>query len=127
MQIVSLSKGKQDHFIEIEIQGQDKNHHIYFKNSDSTVLSENLESFLACALLPAMKNGEKEIKVQGEVSQKFLSSLSVIQDIYTTWDTSLHRVKILDAVPVKKDNLIQDRVGMFFSGGLDSFYTLLKH
>ena len=87
----------------------------------------NCESFLAGGILPCMKVGGGQLIAEGDISQKFISALSTIQDIYCTWDTSLHRAEITNVNPVPRPMLTENRVGTFFSGGVDSFYTFLKH
>jgi hypothetical protein len=87
-------------------------------------LAPTAEPFLACALLPAMARGE-DIHVDGPVSPRLLASLPTIQAIYHSWDTSLQRVDVhvtgSDVSPRGAGR------GLFFSGGVDSWYSLLKH
>lgn len=117
-----------DHSINVTFHIGDKKHTVFYRSMSNTVLSENPESYLAAALLPSMKCGGEGIKIKGDMSQKFISNVSTIQDIYSMWDTSLSRVRIKTEKPViKKNNPSGKRVGAFFSGGVDSFYTFLKH
>jgi hypothetical protein len=74
-----------------------------------------------------MKAGGGQLIAEGEVSQKFLSALATIQDIYCVWDASLHRTEIENVIPIPRTSSTENRVGVFFSGGVDSFYTFLKH
>jgi len=67
------------------------------------------------------------MKLNREVSRQLLNSTSKIMDIYCAWDSSFHRIDIEDAIPVEKDKPTENRVGLFFSGGVDSFYTLLRN
>ena len=113
--------------VDLEIQIDDKVYNIYFQSSKGTVLSKSVESSLICSMLPCMQRGGCSLVLEGEISQQFVSSLSTIQDIYTTWDTSLERMQIENVKEVSKEKLTSARTGAFFSGGLDSFYTLVKH
>jgi len=111
--------------IEVKLQIGSKSHHVYFRSSDM-ILTGNIEAFLALALLPSMKEGGALV-ADGKASQRFLDAMDTILDIYCAWDSSLHRVQIGNVVPVTRDCPKEGRVGTFFTGGVDSFYTLLKH
>jgi len=125
LSIVSIDTTIEGDLIEAELQIGPKNHHIYFR-SDNAILTENTEAFLAFALLPCMKKGGALV-ANGRVSQRFLEAIRTILDIYCAWDTSLHRVEIKNVIPVVRDQAKGNRIGVFFSGGVDSFYTFLKH
>lgn len=96
-----------------------KRYTIYFRTNSEGILSGNLESFLASAILPCMKAGGNQLIAEGRVSEKFLEGISVIQDIYCKWDTSLNRVEINGAIPQPTIRSDENRVGTFFSGGVD--------
>ena len=113
--------------LEVEFNIRRESYRIYFRTHDDAVLTANTEAFVSCALLPCMKSGGGDLAIAGEISAKYLSALPVIQDIFCKWDTSLQRVRVKNAVPVKRGGSTGRRVGVFFSGGVDSFYTLLKH
>lgn len=117
----------QSSLIETNFKIRDKLFTVYFKSNDNMLLHGNNESFLVCALLPAMKTCGGQIHCEGEVSAKFLSALPTIQDIYSVWEPSFDRVEIIGTTPIKTPSVSQNRVGAFFTGGVDSFYTFLKH
>ena len=104
-----------------------KEYNIFFRSKERRILTANDEAFIACGILPCMKTGTRRLIVDGDVSQRFISALSTIQDIYCMWDPSLHRVEIKAVKPLSRKQSTQRRVGTFFSGGVDSFYTFLKH
>ncbi len=83
------------------------------------------EPFLVAALLPAMAVGAP-LRVQGPVSPRLLASLPRVQEIFATWDRRLRQVPIhtREAVASSPPGL---EVGCFFSGGVDSWYSVLKH
>ena len=87
-------------------------------------LAPTAEPFLACALLPAMALGE-DVYVDGPVSPRLLASLPTIQAIYHRWDTSCQVVR----VHAGSTEIAPSGAGraLFFSGGVDSWYSLLKH
>ena len=104
--------------------GSDK---IYFKSNELVNLPVNIgDPYLCSMLMPSMKQGGKLI-IDAPVSKTLFNvASSIIQDIYLRWDKSLKRVEIeaqvLDDVPS-----IGAGKASFFSGGLDSLYTLHKH
>jgi hypothetical protein len=86
------------------------------------------EPWLALALLPAMVAGV-DIKVEPPVSGRLLANLATIQDIFYSWENkTFHRVNI-EATPVTPPVAPPEgrAVAGFFSGGVDSFYTLFRH
>lgn len=85
------------------------------------------DPFLAALLLPAMIEGQR-LEVDAPVSPKLLEATERIQDIYHVWLERAKRIHVgaplrgMDDEPAGAEG-----VGSFFSGGVDSFYTLLKH
>ncbi len=100
-------------------------HEVFFKSSDIR-LTANAETILAFSMLPCLAT-HSNMKLNREISRKLLNSTGKIMDIYCAWHPSFQRIEIEDAIPVKKDISTENRVGVFFSGGVDSFYTLLKN
>lgn len=125
--IISHSPTQPSPLIDVEFQIADNRFKIYFKSDESTLLYENTEVFIASALLPCMKVGGGKISANGSISPKFISALSTIQDIYCSWDPSFQKIEVVDTTPKISVPLTQKRVGAFFTGGVDSFYTFLKH
>jgi hypothetical protein len=83
------------------------------------------DAALLVGLLPAMRLGIP-MRVSGEVSPLLLDSARRIQPVFRHWDADLTEVSI-DAAPRPIEQSRGDRVGAFFSGGVDSFYTALRH
>jgi hypothetical protein len=88
---------------------------------------------LPLTLFPAMASGAR-LKLAGEVSPRLLSAVPRIQDIFRLWGdeywggrySGLQRITVdaeLSSRPIERSS----GVACFFSGGVDSFYTLLKH
>ncbi|HJX31404.1 MAG TPA: hypothetical protein VJ624_06085 [Thermodesulfobacteriota bacterium] len=98
---------------------------IFFRSNDIS-LTKNSEALLSVGLLPAMKTGSTLI-VDGPISQKLFNALDPICDFYCALNPSLRKVKIKNLVPRPAEPPKENRVGTFFSAGVDSFYTLLKH
>jgi hypothetical protein len=111
--------------VRADVQMGSENHDLYFRSKDIP-LTGNIEAFLAAALLPAMKVGGT-LMAEGMASQRFLEAMRAIIDIYCLWHPSLQKVEVRGVLPMSADAPQEERVGTFFSGGIDSFYTFLKH
>jgi hypothetical protein len=127
-----VSISKPEHSIEdgwhvasssIAING--KTYQIKYRASEGPVATGS-EPFLAAALLPAMKV-EQALQVPGTVSPKLHAAIDSIQDIYHEWYPEFQKIPVHGEG--KKSEVVGQAtdVGAFFSGGVDSFYTLLKH
>lgn len=86
-----------------------------------------IEPFLATVLLPAMTLG-RAVRVSAPVSSQFLDRLPEAQRMLANWDPAL-RVVDMDARGGVVDRRFRraGTVGSFFSGGVDSFFTVLRH
>ena len=88
----------------------------------------NGDPFLAALLLPAMRVREP-LRLDAAVSPKLLAATPRIQEIYEAFDARATRVPVEAAVrtePLPTDGSA-GRVGLFFSMGVDSSYSLLKN
>ncbi len=98
---------------------------VFFRSSKGPV-STTIEPFLVAALIPAMRAGQP-LKMAGSTTPGLLRNLRAAQEILCVWDPSLHKVPIDAGERASVSDDGQRGVGSFFSGGVDSFYTLLKH
>ncbi|MER5264053.1 hypothetical protein ABTZ99_18475 [Actinosynnema sp. NPDC002837] len=80
------------------------------------------DAFLAALMMPAMALKE-DVRVHAPVSRRLFRSASTITDIYTAWWPHLHPVDLRAPVATHGAG---DAVGLFFTAGVDSFYSLLK-
>ena len=82
--------------------------------------------FLVALLIPAMFLGE-DIVVDSKyyISEKVFKNLDKLQDIYCCWNKSFSKVNV--SATTKQLTNRSEKVGSFFSGGVDGSYTLLKH
>jgi len=87
---------------------------------------------LALSLLPAMKHGGA-LRVDPDLSPRLLAASQRIQDLFLMWERGdalppqgFRRIRI-DADRRAPDGPGGTGVGCFFSGGVDSFYTVLAH
>ena len=83
------------------------------------------DPFVAALLHLAMARGEG-LRIDGGVSPRLLSRLPTIMDIYQAWKPALARVDVV-ATDVAAPRSAAPSCGLFFSGGVDSFYSLLKN
>jgi hypothetical protein len=88
-------------------------------------LSAGGEPFLAAFLPTAMVLG-LPLSVEVPVDEEFLSGCQQIMSMYASWDRRLHRIEIRAPIaPVNK--LGSCGTACFFTGGVDSFYSLIKN
>lgn len=93
---------------------------------DSSFVGSGADTFAAAMLLPAMRAGEA-LRIDAPVSERLAMMLPRIRDLFHTWWPHLARID-LDVTPaVTPRNAPHSRSAAFFSGGVDSFYTFLKH
>jgi hypothetical protein len=100
---------------------------IYFSvdGKQGDYIFEDASPFAAALLIPSMKLGQ-DLIIHGTISKKLHDGLQKVMDEVLTWNIGLKRIK------VRADNMVADthkptRTASFFSGGVDSFYTFLKH
>lgn len=88
-------------------------------------LIESPEPMVA-ALLPVAMLLHRPLYVEGRLCTRFLSGCRQIIRLYSQWDVRLHPIEISGAGPRSGVNGGQFN-GVFFTGGVDSFYTLLRN
>jgi len=98
---------------------------IFFRTQDA-VLTPCPEAWFCLAFLPSMKQGV-DLCIDGSLSPKLLSATDRLSDIYCSWYPDFHRANLPDARTCDSPQVLGKGVGTFFTGGMDSFYTLLKH
>jgi len=109
-----------------EVSAKVDNFRLWFRVPAGYKVSETASPFLSAALLPAMLRGEKlVIDLSLSVSKRLLNNISVLQEIHHCWNP------ILKIIPIEaravEETPINKGTSTFFSGGVDSTYTLLKH
>ena len=113
------------HRVDFTIQIAEKSYQIYF-DSPRVELDGGVEAAVCMAALGAMRQG-LEIAVKGPVSAGFVANQQKLADIFTGWFPQyLSPIwSVEQAVAVTPSG--SQRVGAFFTGGVDSFYSFLKH
>jgi hypothetical protein len=81
--------------------------------------------FAAALLLPSMKLGQ-DLVIKGGLSARLYAGIQEIIKIVSGWDIGLEPIAI-EAEELVADTADGGVTGMFFSGGVDSFYTYLRH
>jgi hypothetical protein len=88
--------------------------------------SDDCDPFVVALLLLAMQNGE-DIEVKGSLSRKFYEGLERYQRVFQAWFP--HRFKLIEIRCSELRSDVRSKTmgrGAAFSGGVDSFYTLLE-
>ena len=111
--------------IEFDVTLGKAKHHIYY-STKNTELTESVETSIAATILPLMMSGGGKCEIGGAVSERFLTSIEQIQDIYYAWEPNSQRVAFTGDLSIVKKQPGKMRTGEFFSAGVDSFYTLLQ-
>lgn len=81
--------------------------------------------FAATLLIPSMYLGQ-DLFIEGSISEALYSGMIRTMDTMLGWNIGLHKINI-QAQTILKDEFKPSMVATFFSGGVDSFYTYLKH
>jgi hypothetical protein len=110
-----------------EVSGSAGKFPLWFKYSLGHLTNdEDATAFLIAALTPAMLLGEELIiEDRYYVSERVFNNLPLIQTIINCWNPIFKRIKVharTSAVLPKKNGC-----AAFFSSGVDSLYTLVKH
>lgn len=104
--------------------GADK---MYFKLEKKYMdfIAFDMSPFAAALLIPSMKLGSPLI-IDGEISEQMYKGLHEIMETMLSWNLGLKPINI-QVSRLKKDSYKPNKHAMFFSGGVDSFYTYLKN
>jgi len=89
--------------------------------------SLNPDAFLIACCLPAMYVGEKRIKIEGYICPKVKDGLKQNMEIFRHWYGRNRYFPIAIEADIRKSSLTQNsnkHVGLFFSGGIDSLFSL---
>ncbi len=101
---------------------------LYFKTGAQQELVYSAEPFIAAMLMPAMLRGcDIAIPKEFAVSAKFVAGIDTLQSIFLLWYPQLKRINIearTGDTPLRSQ---QPGCALFFSGGLDASYGLLKN
>jgi len=97
-----------------------------FPGQFAPLVTEKADPFVAALLLPAMASGE-ELVVEPSVSGRLWENLPRIQEIFNSWYPDVLKPIQVHAARFHGAGAAKDGTGAFFSLGVDSFHTLLRH
>jgi hypothetical protein len=103
----------------------DETSEVWYRVSEGPI-AQGSETFLAATLPSAMKLGFG-LELSGGVSPRLLNALPVIQTIHRSWVPECREIPVHLGAPRAATPIAGPGVACFFSAGVDSFYTLLKH
>ena len=111
--------------VELQIEaGEASSRRTYFLSSDCEI-EPNAEATLVASLIPCMRR-HVDLSIREPVDQRLLTSLPTIQEIYRAWFRVLTPVEIrAEPAPARQPG--GSRVALFFSGGVDSLFSLYRH
>lgn len=112
------------HGIAAEIEAEGRIYDVFFRSTYGP-LSANGDPFLVVALLPAMRLGAP-IVVEAPILPLLLEHVSTFQDIFSRWFPDFVKSSITVASASLPAASAGEGVGAFFTGGIDSSYTVLK-
>lgn len=98
---------------------------IWFR-TDSGAINDSAEPFLPVALIPSMRRGW-QIRVDGALSPALVEGARQIQSVICGWYREFQPVSIEAQPMTHEDTAAPQAVAAFFSGGVDSFFTLQQH
>ena len=112
------------HRVSAQIQGPGVDVQLWYRSQHAIAACP--ETFVAATLLPAMASGAT-MRVEAPVSPLFLSNLVALQDTMAAWYKQLRPVEI--ECPIRPAGGTPDghEKLSFFSGGVDSFATVVRH
>jgi hypothetical protein len=112
--------------VERDFSGESLDVYFDYQVTDREYVHASAESLAAALLLPAMRTGEP-LTVIPEMSPRLCFNLPRIRDIFHTWWPECAPVPIDARASKCASKPLAPRAATFFSAGVDSFYTLLKH
>jgi hypothetical protein len=108
----------------VEMGGETSELFFEFSEASPVKLSSSGNWIVAALLLSCMKLGETLV-LQEPISPLLFRNLKTVQEIYKAWVPGHSAIEIV--APLQEQLAGPERVGLLFSRGADSFYSLLKH
>ena len=99
--------------------------HQVFVESDDFDLVPKREMAVALSLYAGMLNNA-DLEINGSISPRVLAAIPHIQDFYHCWEPSFKHITLRNVQAGAPAGERAKRVALFFSGGLDCWYSLLK-
>lgn len=126
-QVVTCRPACQQHSnkVEYQIEIAGKTYNPYF-DSPRAELSGSVETAVCMSALGAMKHG-LNILITDPVSKTFLANQQRLMEIFTGWFPEFQLPNLQAEHVYQAKSKSSGRVGSFFTGGVDSFYTFIKN
>ncbi|WP_187972493.1 hypothetical protein [Aquibium microcysteis] len=124
MQPLSLAfeEGSTAHEIRIRLSAGARRVGTIFFRCDALPLVANPDALLCLGLVPAMEIGAP-LRVEGGVDPALLANAAAIQDLLCSWYPDYRRVDV-SATPAGRSWSAGRGTALFYSGGIDSSYSL---
>jgi hypothetical protein len=97
---------------------------VWYSVSDGEI-SPYADAFLAATLVPAMRSG-LPLRVEAPVSRRLLEASGAIQRTFHSWNRRF-KVVPLEAPVREEAGAASGGAACFFSSGVDSFFSVLRH
>jgi len=103
------------------------NYELFYQFQDKFVdgINPTADPFLPPLIIPAMYWGE-DLQIDWTASEKLFEGIKKVMQIFSQWYSDLKPVKIAIS-DVHKSSQSGRHIALFFSGGVDSYYTMLKN
>jgi 7-cyano-7-deazaguanine synthase in queuosine biosynthesis len=128
MQISNLTTTRSDGSARISATVDAQKYHgrVWFEFSNGVDFASDASAFVALSLMPAMRISEDIDVADSTISTRLYENVKVIQNVLLEWKCGFSPVAVRSRM---SDDVFKtgELVGVFFSGGVDSFYTLLKN
>jgi len=105
--------------------GWDRQYFRFTSTGPGVQIYDDASPFAAALLLPSMKQGE-DLIIKGSISERLYKGMHAVMREVAGWNIGLKPIEIY-AGAITPDTHQPHRTATFFSGGVDSFYTYLKH
>lgn len=124
-QLEEVRQSEDSHRIDLSIRLGDEQHQLFFSSKDAS-LKFDLDALLTFTL-PVCMVEQADWTPEGPINQVIWHNLPQIMDFFQAWKPHLYRPKLPNITPVVRPVNTQTGSGLFFTGGVDSFFTLYKH
>lgn len=111
--------------VEYNLQLVGRQYNVYF-SCVQLQLTADAEAALAMVMLGAM-NLRLAVCIKEPISHQFLHNQQQLMMIFCSWFERYHFIEITASRLRSASPVATQRVGCFFTGGVDSFYSFLKH
>jgi len=113
--------------IAADFQIDDRVINLWFRTKAEPINEKMAQAaFVAAVLIPAMKIGGS-LRVEKPIPERLLRSTKYIQQVFNKWYPKFQKIEIIADTVSNKAISAKPRAAQFFSGGVDSFYTLFEN